>query len=74
MRIQPRGGARPAAFGASGRIAVGLALWPNVPRWNVGSAVRQDLSFSWDAGGNLKSRTDHTQGGLTETFRPAPRE
>ncbi|MBZ0295192.1 MAG: RHS repeat-associated core domain-containing protein, partial [Anaerolineae bacterium] len=31
-------------------------------------AVRQDLSFSWDAGGNLKTRTDHTQGGLTETF------
>ncbi|MCC7489611.1 MAG: hypothetical protein IT485_08190, partial [Gammaproteobacteria bacterium] len=35
---------------------------------SVGSAVRQDLSFSWDAGGNLKTRTDHTQGGLTETF------
>jgi len=35
---------------------------------SVGSATRQDLSFSWDDVGNLKTRTDHTQGGLTETF------
>ncbi|MCC7490481.1 MAG: VCBS repeat-containing protein, partial [Gammaproteobacteria bacterium] len=35
---------------------------------SVGSTLRQDLSFTWDAGGNLKSRTDHTQGALTEEF------
>lgn len=35
---------------------------------SVGSTLRQDLSFTWDAGGNLKSRTDHIQGALTEEF------